>query len=229
MATISKYQQQLGSALQSFYQKPVAKVSVELFLTIGLVMFLAIFAIRPTLVTMSDLIKEIDDKKLHDQKLEQKITALATAQSEYTSFEPRLPLLDQAISSKPKLVYGLKVLEKLATDNKVVIFGLTVSELPPEEPENSPFSERVLNTMPISINIIGDYISIRNFTEAIRNNRHAYIIESIAFTLNDESDDSKILRASITISVPYYAPQVKATAPTKATSNTETEEFETEE
>lgn len=208
MATASKYQQQLSSALYNFYQKPVARVSVELFLTIGLVMFLAIFAIRPTLITMSNLIKEIDDKKAHHEKLEKKIVSLATAQSEYSSFEDRLPYLDQAISSKPELVYSLKVIEKLASDNNVVMSGMTVSELPTEETTDTPFSTRVLNTLPISLNMVGDYISIRNFTEAIRNNRHAYMIENISFNLNKD-ETVQILNTSLTLSAPYYGPPMK--------------------
>lgn len=208
MASTSKYQQQLGSALNSFYQQPVARVSIELFLSIGLILFLSIFAIRPTLITMSDLIKEIDDKKIHSENLDKKITALATAQSEYISFEDKLVYLDQAISSKPELVYSLKVLEKLASDNNVVISGMTVSELPTEESEGLQFSNRVLNTMPISINLVGDYVSIRNYTEAIRSNRHAYTIESVSFNLNDD-EAVKTLTASLTTSVPYYGPPMK--------------------
>lgn len=209
MPATSKYQQQLSSTLHNFYQKPVARVSVELFLTIGLVMFLAIFAIRPTLITMSNLIKEIDDKKAHREKLEKKIVSLATAQSEYSNLENKLTYLDQAIPSRPELVYSLKVIEKLASDNNVVISGMTVSELPTEETVSTPFSARVLNTLPISLNMIGDYISIRNFTEAIRNNRHAYMIESISFNLNKD-ETTRVLNTSLTLSAPYYGPPMKS-------------------
>jgi Tfp pilus assembly protein PilO len=203
MSSITKYQQQLSSALQNFYQKPVARVSVELLLSIGLVMFLAVFAIRPTLLTMSNLIKEIDDKTVLNNQLATKVAALNTAQAEFLSFEDKLPILDQAISSNPDLVYSLKVLEKLAADNRVIISGMTISELPQEEVSDQPFNTRVLNTMPISINLVGDYISLRNFTEAIRSNRHSYMIESISFDL-DQDGETKSLRALLTVSLPYY-------------------------
>jgi hypothetical protein len=67
---------QLMSALNDFYHKPVAMVSLELFLSIGAVVFFAIFAVRPTLLTMADLIKEIEDKRALDQQLQQKIASL---------------------------------------------------------------------------------------------------------------------------------------------------------
>ena len=49
--------------LQQFYQKPIAKVSAELLATLIVVIVLAFFAIRPTLLTMSQLLKDIDDRK----------------------------------------------------------------------------------------------------------------------------------------------------------------------
>jgi hypothetical protein len=55
--------QKLIRNLNAFYQKPVAKVSLELFLSVGTIIFFAMFAIRPTLLTMSDLVKEIEDKR----------------------------------------------------------------------------------------------------------------------------------------------------------------------
>lgn len=203
MATISKYQKQLNTTLNNFYQKPVAKTSIELFLTVALVLFLAIFAIKPTLITMSDLVKEIDDKKAYLEKLNTKIASLATAQTEYANFEDKLQLLEQAIPSSPELVHGLKIVEKLASENNVVISGMTVSELPTEEGENARVSARVLNTLPININVVGDYISIRNFTEAIKRNRRTYIIESVSFNLNKD-DSERILNSSLTMSMPYY-------------------------
>ena len=71
MATTNR-KKQLASLLEQFYHNPVAKVSLELFLTIGLVVFLALFAIKPTLLTMSDLVKEIEDKRELETQLSKK-------------------------------------------------------------------------------------------------------------------------------------------------------------
>ena len=67
MAIINR--QQLTTTLLSFYHRPVAQVSLELFLSVATVVFFAVFAIRPTLVTMSNLIKELEDKRQLDQQL----------------------------------------------------------------------------------------------------------------------------------------------------------------
>ena len=72
--------QQLTNTLVEFYNQPIAKVSLELFLSIVAVIFFAIFAIRPTLLTMSDLIKELQEKEVLNEKLSQKTAALSSVQ-----------------------------------------------------------------------------------------------------------------------------------------------------
>ena len=74
----------------------MAKASVELFLSIlRHPCSLLFFSIRPTLLTMSDLIKEIQDKENLDKQLSQKIASLSTVQPLY------LRLQDQISLSRP--------------------------------------------------------------------------------------------------------------------------------
>mgnify|MGYP003437769670 CR=1 FL=1 len=55
----------------------------------------------------------------------------------------------------------------------------------------------------ISLNITGDYIAIKEFTEALRNSRKSFIIESVVFSL-EEDRGSRKLSANITIGTPYF-------------------------
>ena len=67
-----------------FYQKPSAKVSSALLLTIFTTIFFAIFAIKPTLVTVAELLKTIEDQEEVVGKLKKKAASLAQAQEEYS-------------------------------------------------------------------------------------------------------------------------------------------------
>jgi len=85
--------QQLIRILDRFYHNPVAMVSFELFLSIAAILFFAVFAIRPTLLTMSDLIKEIEDKRKLDSQMEQKVAALSSAQESFLAVQDRIAVL----------------------------------------------------------------------------------------------------------------------------------------
>jgi hypothetical protein len=202
----TKKQRDLFITLQRFYQKPVAKVSLELFLSILTVLFFALFAIRPTLLTMSDLIKEIEDKEKLDKQLSQKIASLSSVQPLYLQLQDQLLILDESIPSQPQLIYSLKIIEKIASELHLVIANINVAEIPKENTDqNSEISstsfERI--DVPLTISIYGDYPSIRQFVESLKDYRRSFIIDTVIFTTKELRGTRK-LEARITISAPYF-------------------------
>lgn len=201
--TTEKKKREIATALNHFYANPIAKASLELFLTIGLVLFLGAFAIRPTIVTMSDLIKEIETKSELDESLTKKVAALQTAQTQYLSVEESLPLLDTAIPEQPEVILSMKILEKVAAESNVIINSLGIAELPEDSSESVTFAQKSKENLSISANIVGDYVSIREFVETLRKSRKSFIVESVVFSLEEDRGDKK-LSANMTIATPYF-------------------------
>lgn len=200
---------QVTKTLNEFYQNPIAKVSLELFLSIGAIIFFAIFAIRPTLVTMSDLVKEIEDKRDLDQKLTQKIASLSTAQTTYLDVQDRLYLLEEALPSTPNFINAIKIIEKIASDQNILIEGLSVSEIPREVDPEVPFSKLTKNSFPISLSLSGDYSQIRSFVEELLLYRRSFVTDTVIFSTSEERGQKK-LRVTITLSVPYFGEKMMA-------------------
>lgn len=203
MSSMSHTTQKVKTSLLKFYQQPIAKVSLELVLSIGAVLFFAIFAIRPTLLTMSDLVKEIEDKQELDNQLSQKIAALSTVQTEYLALQTRLGVLDQAIPSQPKLEEALKIIEKLASDHRLVINTMRLTEIPDENPADLPFNQQERISLPLTVSVVGDYLSIKGFLDELQANRRALIVDSVIFSVSEERQ-TRLLKASITISIQYF-------------------------
>lgn len=199
----TKERKDLDASLSTFYAKPVAIVSLELLLSLILVIFMGFFAIKPTLTTMSDLIKEIEDKKKLTQQLDQKIAALGSAQALYLSMEDRLPLLDEAIPSQPQLITSLKIIEKLATENNVVIQGLSVNTIPDENVPTASGDQLTRVPLPTTINVTGEYLAIRAYVEALKNVRRSIVIDTVTFNIEENRGDKK-LNANITVNLPYF-------------------------
>lgn len=199
----SLQQKEITTALIKFYHKPVALVSLEVLLSLGLVIFLAVFAIQPTLVTMSDLLKEREEKIKLSEELDKKVTALASAQNVYTQIQPQLYLIDEAIPPKPELIKSLKIIEKLATENKVFLASISVPTIPDEveKIEGKSATDRV--NLPTVVSISGDYLSIRAFTEALHASRRSFVIDTVSFNLVENRGERK-LQASITLNLPYF-------------------------
>ena len=197
-------QEQLTTILMDFYQKPVARVSIELILSIVLVIFFAIFAIRPTLITMADLVKEIADKKELNQQMDLKLASLATAQEQYELYQSQFYLLDEAIPRRLDLVRSLKKIEKLASEGQVVIDQMSLAEVPEtisEEMLSGNFADYQREFVAINIELAADYLRIRELIEKIMNLRQVIVVDQIAIDRKTESND---LSAQLRISMPYY-------------------------
>ena len=197
-------QQQLASVLMDFYQKPVARVSIELILSILIVIFFALFAIRPTLITMADLVKEIQDKKELTQQMNLKLASLASAQEQYTLYQPQFYLLEETIPRQLDLVKSLKKLEKLAGEGQLVINVMSLTKVPKTVEEGSlsnEFSNYQRDFLEINIEVIGSYLQIREFVEKIMNLRQVIIVDQVVVERMTESDN---LSASLKVSLPYY-------------------------
>lgn len=200
---LTKERRQIVQGLSLFYEKPVAKASIELFLSIGAVLFFAIFAIKPTLLTMSDLIKEIDDKRTLDKKLNEKIAALSTAQTEYLKLENRLSILSSAIPINSEIVLTLKIIEKLASEQKITINSLNLNDVPKEIDVLTDFEMMTRKNLTFNIVVSGDFPAIRAFVNSLMESQRSFLIEKITFVISDVRG-LKRLDANISVSAPYY-------------------------
>jgi len=196
--------QKIQSTLQEFYSKPVARVSMELFLSVGAVIFFAIFAIRPTLLTISDLINEIEEKEALDQQLTQKIAALSTAQTTYLQIQDRVFLLDQAVPAQPEFLNAVGVIEKVASEQELLVSGITANEIPSEESVEVAADDVSQTVLPISVNVTGSFIDIKAFVEELVQLRRAYVIDTITFSTNEERVQ-EVWRTTISLGVPYFS------------------------
>lgn len=196
-------QEQVSKILDNFYHNPVAVVSFELFLSIAVVIFFAVFAIRPTLLTMADLTKEIEDKRKLDTQMAQKVAALGTAQSQYLNFKDRVYVLDEALPRGAKTIETLKIIERIASEQKLVISNMTLLDVPEDPPVITPFTDLERKLVPIQMSVVGSYASIRGFVEGLRNAQRSFITERITFSTEDNRGQ-KSLEATILVSAPYF-------------------------
>lgn len=196
-------QKQIQNTLKQFYDKPVAKVSLELFFTAIAVVFFAVFAIRPTLLTMSKLIKEMEDKQVLNQKLAEKVASLSTLQSTYITNQERLGVLDEAIPPTPQFETALAIIEKVASENNLTISSIEAKQVPQETDPDVLFSRKSRVSRPVVVILDGKYLVIRKFIEDLKAVRRVFTVDSILFNKVEQVGE-KGLQATVTLNIPYY-------------------------
>lgn len=204
MSSLKSSTRNLSLALSGFYAKPVAKISLELFFSLGLVILLAVVAIKPTLTTIAQLNTEIEEKQDLLNKLRNKNAALQSANQQYIKEQTNIALLAQAMPPSPNLMGVLKTLEKMATDSRVLIKSISVQSIPVEtDAPQANNQDGQKQDLPITLTVAGQYGDIRTFVETLDNSRRIFDVISISFSL-DEGRGNRLLTAAISINAPYF-------------------------
>lgn len=201
--------------LEKFYEKPVARVSFELVMSLLGVMFFALFALRPTLTTMSSLLNEIEEKQEVDAALTRKISALATAQNEYLTFGDRFSILDETIHTNMSLEVALIYMEYLVARENLSLAGLQIREFPliltaPVDSEQKlRLGDREIQPYAFQISFNGSYSDVLSFFRAIESVKPLFSVQEFTFTVQENRDDTRTLNTTATIIMYGYQAEVR--------------------
>jgi len=183
-----RYKDFFLNVLRLYKSKPNFKIYLELILSLSAMVIFSIFAIRPTIITIIGLNKEIRGKEETVVKLKQKIKNLQTASMTLQAEANRLPLIIQAVPNLASPEVFVKQIENIASQNGVIILKLSASE--------------EINELPFSISVTGSYASLSSFLKSVENLRRPVKFDSFAI-ISSVTDLEKILTLTITGKLPY--------------------------
>ncbi len=200
----------LRGQLQKFYEKPVTRVSLELVLSLVTVMLFSLLALRPTLNTMSQLVKEIEDKRQVDDALTKKLAALNTAQNEYYTYRDRFQILETAVYEDLTLQDTLFAIEYLAQNTNVELLSLRIKEFPVGnlggELEQAAANARRTSSRPkvvgvysVSLSFAGSYSDILRFFKEVESVRPLFSLQSFSFSIRRDRTNAAQLNAGATL------------------------------
>ncbi|HUV72625.1 MAG TPA: type 4a pilus biogenesis protein PilO [Clostridia bacterium] len=167
-----------------------------LSLSIFTVSFFSLMAIRPTLVTIAKLNREIKDKRLASQKLQEKIDSIIAAQAEQAKYVDFFPLLDEALPGKsefPRLAYFF---EQIASSSGVQLKTLSFERI---ESDPKSFQKRPLlvNSFNFTVSATGQYLTLKEFLNQLEASRRILKTETAFFEEIKKEDFSELsLRVS---------------------------------
>jgi len=189
------------------YQKKRVRVYTELVLSTLTISFFLLAAIRPTAATIAGLIKEIEDQKVANEKLQSKINDLTLARQDYLIVQPKLALLDQALPQQEQVTMLAKELEALSRRTNITISILHFGQV-------DLFQSKVVDAVEpqmisFSFNASGEYESLKNFLQSLESLRRIIVIESFGFQTNKKEGQKLSLSLK---GANYYFPTVMENA-----------------
>lgn len=175
------------------------KTTAYLYVIFSLIAFsgFGIFAIGPTITTISDLNKQLEENKKALKQLEEKNAALKSLSAELIEIEKDLYLIDKAIPSTSEIATFTRQLEQLTINNGLSVQKIDTGlvEIFPAKNVNSP-----IFSYTFSIAVAGSEANINRFVSDLINMERIISIERL--TTGNLTTDTK--SASIIGKVYFY-------------------------
>jgi len=187
--------------LQGLTEKKSVRSFFNLTLTLLTISFFAFFAIRPTLVIIASLKREIETKQEINSKLQEKIVSLVNAQEEYSLSENRFYLLDQTLPPSSDFPLLILSVEKEASASGVQLSSLSLGKVEiigkGKGSQNPSFEFTFLAE--------GDYKNLKEFLARVENLRRSINFTSASLTkTKKEKEETVKIRLSVTGEANFY-------------------------
>lgn len=162
------------------------------------ILFFGIFAIMPTLSTIAELKKVLEDSTFVNEQLKTKIANMAALQQQYSLISPDLPVLLSAIPESANASLLLGQIQAVAANNNVTVTRLQVTEMP----EISLKQKKEIHTFTVTVDAKGSFENIQAFYTSLVHFERILTLESMTLTKNQEDG---LLQLSVKATA-YYQP-----------------------
>lgn len=166
---------------------------MTLILTFIALSFFVFFAINPTLATISQLNKQLEDSKVVEKQLEEKISHLSALQQQYSHIEPEVPIVFSSIPQTPKVGLFIAQLQAIAKKSSVTL--LLLQTFPVEISKNQSADSLAIDkpdyyfSYIFAINIEGEYKNISNFLNSLVSFQRLVTIDSLSITKSPSNSE----------------------------------------
>jgi Tfp pilus assembly protein PilO len=172
--------------MPDFKQEKARKLTtISLTLTSSII--LGIFAINPTLSTIANLQRQLQDDKYVEKKLKEKIDNLATLEQKYADIKPDLDTIYSSVPKSPQTVLLVGQLQSLAKDANLTLKNFQISEV---GITNDVLVKNKSSYFSFIFTAEGKYQDIISFINNLSNAQRIITINETSITKGSASDGS---------------------------------------
>lgn len=173
-----------NAALNAGQNKQRATAYLYVIFSLMALSFFGLFAIGPTITTISDLNKQLEENKQALKQLEEKNASLKSLSSEYLNIQQDLNLIEKAIPNSPNVATITRQLEELSLSNNLALQKIDTGlmEIFPAKNASTP-----IFSFTFSIGVSGSERDINNFISDLINMERIISIERLTTGKRSES------------------------------------------
>lgn len=196
----ARYKEYFMNILALYKRRQDLKMFLEVLLSLGTVAFFIAFALKPTVLTITELYRDIQNKKDVVNKLNTKIGNLSLAKDVFAKEQTTINLTKTSIPTSPVPENYVRQIEALASQNNLTLMGISVGEVllygeakkGSTQEEINPLPENALGVN-ISINVSGTYEQLFSFLAGIEKLRRPINVDSVNITQSKSDTGNKLI------------------------------------
>ncbi len=195
----SQYQKYMLNIVALYQRRADLKAYTEILLSIVAVIFFIIFAIKPTVVTIANLITKINAEQQTSDLMTTKINNLSIAQGLYNEQTNNINFLNQAVPNGPDIATYVRQIEGMIKKDGLSAITIGSGDVSIITPTATSSAQKLVSTISVS----GTYDQLTAFISDIESLRRPAIIGKLDFALTDISQGQKGLTLTISPQTPF--------------------------
>lgn len=190
-----RYQTFFLNIVNLYKQKQDLRMFLEVLLSLLTISFFSLLALKPTLLTILQLTRDIKGKEEAITQMDTKITNLETAQSIADQGTNQMVVINSSVFDVPSPPIFAGQIEGLANKNSVNILGMTTDKVlilgksakaeTSKEKKTLPANAKSLN---FSFSGQGDYANLVSFLRDLENLRLILKIDTVTYSISKTQD-----------------------------------------
>jgi len=205
-----RYKDFFLNVLRIYYAKPNIKIYLELMMSLATITVFAIFAIKPTILTIIELNKEIQTKEETIAGINQKLINLQKANDIMQNEAEKLANIEMAVPDSASPENIILEMERLANKNSLQLSNLSMSEVmimgkekaKKKSVDNLEKLPLEADELPFTVSFSGSYQNLISLISDIENQIRPVKIDSL--TINSSiTEEGRALTLIITGRLPF--------------------------
>lgn len=195
-----RYRRLFLKFLAQYKEREDVKMFLEILLSLATISIFSILALKPTAITIAQLLKEIEAKKEIVTRMDEKIEKLTRAQELYDREISRIKLLQSSIPENPSPIALVRQLEGLSFKHGTAILSSSLSEVDLSANKKvqqqqikgvQTTSQSTEGELPFSISITATYSPLFNYLSDIEKMRRPIKLNSL--TINSAENEEELI------------------------------------
>lgn len=183
--------------LESTFRGTKTQAYTMLILSLLTVSFFGFFALRPTLTTIAQLKRQIEDNQEVDKRLSDKINQLIAAQAEYETIASFVPKVKRALPEGHQYVQTLFDLNDIRVNSSASVSSVKIGEIAVDVVQPG--------LLDIKLEAEGEFISLTQIANRIMSNERLLTISEMDFSQAQILEGEGELDLLLDIEGPYEA------------------------